>query len=152
MIFGALTNAIIFKTYILLKNAKANLLMYIANDLTELIGKTPLLRLHRLFPDCPANILAKLEAMNPTSIKDRPALFMIKNAIDAGYIKPGTEVVEATSGNTGIGIASLSAILNFKARFYMIDTSSVERQKLLQLMAQLLYLLQQKSLLPVRVN
>ena len=111
--------------------AKTDFDMFIANDLTELIGKTPLLRLERLFPNCSANILAKLEAMNPTSIKDRPALFMIKNAIDAGDIKPGTEVVEATSGNTGIGIACLSAILGFKARFYMIDTSSIERQKLL---------------------
>lgn len=105
--------------------------MFIANDLTDLIGKTPLLKLDRLFPDSPAQIMAKLELMNPTSIKDRPALHMIRNAIAEGHIKPGTEVVEATSGNTGIGIACLAAILGFKARLYMIDTSSIERQKLL---------------------
>ncbi|HAA93333.1 MAG TPA: cysteine synthase A [Rhodospirillaceae bacterium] len=105
--------------------------MYIANDLTDLIGGTPLLKLDRLFPDSPAQIMAKLELLNPTSIKDRPALYMIRNAIAEGKIKPGTEVVEATSGNTGIGIACLATILGFKARLYMIDTSSVERQKLL---------------------
>ena len=105
--------------------------MNIADDLTDLIGNTPLMRLSRLFPDCPATILAKLEMMNPTSIKDRPALYMMRQAMADGLIKPGTEVVEATSGNTGIGIACLATIMGFKARLYMIDTSSIERQKLL---------------------
>ena len=111
--------------------------MFIANDMTEVIGKTPLLKLARLFPDCPANILAKLELCNPTSIKDRAVLGMVTKAIERGEIKladkdfPGTEVVEATSGNTGIAIAALGAMMGFRARLYMIETSSIERQKLI---------------------
>ncbi len=111
--------------------------MFIANDVTEVIGKTPLLKLARLFPDCPANILAKLELCNPTSIKDRAVLNMVQKAIARGEIiladkdVPGTEVVEATSGNTGIAIAALGAMMGFRARLYMTETSSIERQKLI---------------------
>jgi cysteine synthase len=111
--------------------------MFIANDVTEVIGKTPLLKLTRLFPDCPANILAKLEVCNPTSIKDRAVLNMVNKAIERGDIKladgdsPGTEVVEATSGNTGIAIAALGAMLGFRGRLYMTDAASIERQKLI---------------------
>ena len=111
--------------------------MFIANDVTEIIGKTPLLKLARLFPDSPATILAKLELCNPTSIKDRAVLNMVQKAIARGEIRladgnfPGTEVVEATSGNTGIAIAALGAMLGFRGRLYMTDTSSIERQKLI---------------------
>jgi len=104
--------------------------VFIANDMTELIGRTPLLDMKRLFLDADARILAKLEMSNPTSIKDRAALSMITEAMKAGKITSDTEVVEATSGNTGIGIACLSAILGFKARIYMSELCSIERQKL----------------------
>ena len=86
--------------------------MFIAEDVTQIIGETPLLRLSRLFPGSPADILAKLELCNPTSIKDRAVLNMVSKAIERGEIKltdgdfPGTEVVEATSGNTGIALAA----------------------------------------------
>jgi cysteine synthase A len=105
--------------------------MMIAEDLSELIGKTPLLKLSRLFPNCPATVMAKLELFNPTSIKDRPALNMIRKAMAEGRITSNTEVVEATSGNTGIGLASLAATLGFPVRLYMSETCSIERQKLM---------------------
>ena len=106
-------------------------MMFIAKDLTELIGKTPLLELSRLFPDSKTKILAKLELKNPMSIKDRPVLNMILSAMKEGKISPETEVVEASSGNTAIAIASLGAILGFKVRIYMSELCSVERQKIL---------------------
>ncbi len=111
--------------------------MFIANDVTEIIGKTPMMKLDRLFPDCPAHILAKLELCNPTSIKDRAVLSMVQKAIARGDIKladgdfEGTEVVEATSGNTGIALAALGSMMGYRARIYMSETSSIERQKLI---------------------
>ena len=105
--------------------------MIVAEDLTDLIGRTPLLRLGRLFAGSPARVYAKLELCNPTSIKDRPVLSMIRAALADGRITPATEVVEATSGNTGIAIASLGAMLGFRARLYMSELCSIERQKLM---------------------
>ena len=103
----------------------------VARDYTELVGRTPLLELKRLFPDSRARILAKLELFNPMSIKDRAVLNMIQGALQEGLIRPETEVVEATSGNTGIAIASLGAVLGFRTRLYMSELCSVERQKIL---------------------
>lgn len=111
--------------------------MFIADDVTQVIGKTPMLKLSRLFPNCPANIFAKLELCNPTSIKDRAVLGMVTKAIERGEIKladgdfEGTEVVEATSGNTGIALAALGSMLGFRARIYMTESASIERQKLI---------------------
>ena len=105
--------------------------MFIAENLTYLIGKTPLLRLSRLFPDLKANIFAKLELCNPMSIKDRPVLNMIQTAMKEGKINSKTEVVEASSGNTAIAIASLGAMMNFQVRIYMSELCSIERQKIL---------------------
>ena len=105
--------------------------MIVAEDLTDLIGRTPLLRLGRLFSESPARVYAKLELCNPTSVKDRPVLRMIRAAMADGRITPATEVVEATSGNTGIAIASLGAMLGFRARLYMSELCSIERQKLM---------------------
>jgi len=105
--------------------------MFVARDLTGLIGRTPLLELGRLFPDSGARILAKLERQNPMSIKDRPVLNMIRTAIDEGKITPDTEVVEASSGNTAIAMASLGAVFGFRVRVYMSELCSVERQKIL---------------------
>jgi cysteine synthase A len=103
----------------------------VAQDYTDLVGQTPLLELNRLFPDSPSQILAKLELFNPMSIKDRAVLSMIRGAMQKGLIRPETEVVEATSGNTGIAIASLGAVFGFRVRLYMSELCSIERQKIL---------------------
>lgn len=105
--------------------------MYTANDLSDLIGRTPLLELSRLIPDSEARVLAKLELFNPMSIKDRAVLNMIRSAVDEGKIGKGTEVVEASSGNTAIAIASLGAIMGFRVRIYMSELCSIERQQIL---------------------
>ena len=105
--------------------------MYIADGVQDLIGKTPLVRLNRLFPEAKCTMLAKLEMCNPTSIKDRPVLSMIRKAIDAGQINARTEVVEASSGNTGIAIASLGAALGFPVRIFMSELCSEERRRML---------------------
>ncbi|MEA3560124.1 MAG: pyridoxal-phosphate dependent enzyme, partial [Candidatus Thermoplasmatota archaeon] len=105
--------------------------MKAVDDLTLLIGSTPLLKLNRLFPDPSANIYAKLELFNPMSVKDRPVLSMIKAGIADGSITPDTEVVEASSGNTAIAIALLGAVLDFKVRIYMSELASVERRQII---------------------
>ena len=97
----------------------------------ELIGQTPLLRLDKLFRDRDAEVFAKLEMLNPMSIKDRSVLSMIRGAIAAGRIDSDTEVVEASSGNTAIAIASLSVVLGFRVRIYMSELASVERRQIL---------------------
>jgi cysteine synthase A len=105
--------------------------MIIANDFTDLIGKTPILELKRLFPESKARILAKLELFNPMSIKDRPVFNMIRTAMEEGRIGAEAEVVEASSGNTAIVIASLGALLGFRVRIYMSELASVERRQIL---------------------
>ena len=105
--------------------------MEVVEDATELIGRTPLLRLNRLFPDSPAKIYAKLEFYNLMSVKDRPVLSMIKAGIAEGRIGPDTEVVEASSGNTAIAIALLGAVMEFRVRIYMSELASVERRQII---------------------
>ncbi|MCL1825880.1 MAG: cysteine synthase A [Betaproteobacteria bacterium] len=106
----------------------------IANSLTELIGKTPLLRLNgyarKLNLD--AVIIGKLEYFNPAgSVKDRIALAMIDEAEKSGKLKPGSVIIEATSGNTGIGLASVAAARGYHVILTMPETMSIERRKLL---------------------
>ena len=106
----------------------------IANNTLELIGATPLVRLSRLeqLCGCKAKLVAKVEFFNPGgSAKDRVALNMIREAEQAGVLKPGAVIIEPTSGNTGIGLAMASAVLGYRAIFVMPETMSVERQKLL---------------------
>lgn len=104
--------------------------MNIANNLTELIGNTPLVKINKLTD---ANIFAKLENFNPAgSVKDRPALNMIKTAEDQGLINKNTVIIEPTSGNTGIGLAMICAIKGYKLILTMPETMSVERRKLLE--------------------
>lgn len=106
----------------------------IYNNITELIGRTPLVRLNRIVPAGAAEVVAKLEAFNPlSSVKDRIAISMVTEAEKAGEIKPGVStIVEATSGNTGIGLAFVAAARGYKCTLIMPDTMSVERRKLLQ--------------------
>jgi len=105
--------------------------MFTAENVSDLIGRTPMLKLDRLFPGSNGKVLAKLECNNPTSIKDRAVLNMITAAMDSGQIHGDTEVVEASSGNTAIAIASLGATLGFPVRIYMSALCSIERQQIL---------------------
>lgn len=107
--------------------------MRIAQNVTELIGNTPLVRLNRLAAGIQGSVLAKLEFFNPAhSVKDRIAIAMIEAAERAGKIKPDTIVLEPTSGNTGIGLAMVCAAKGYKCAFVMPDTMSRERRLLLK--------------------
>jgi cysteine synthase A len=107
--------------------------MRIANDVTALIGNTPLVRINRLAAGLPATIVAKLEFQNPAhSVKDRIAVSMIDAAQAAGKIRADTIVLEPTSGNTGIGLAMVCAARGIKCAFVMPDTMSRERRLLLK--------------------
>lgn len=107
--------------------------MRIANDITELIGNTPLVRINRIAGDNSAQVLAKLEFFNPaSSVKDRIGLAMIDAAQEAGLIGPDTVVVEPTSGNTGIALAMVCAARGIPIVLTMPETMSIERRMLLR--------------------
>lgn len=102
-------------------------------DVTELIGNTPLVRLNRLPAPGSAEIYAKLEALNPGgSVKDRIAFNMIEQAEKRGQLKPGSRIVEATSGNTGIGLAMVGASRGYTVTLVMPDNMSYERIQILK--------------------
>ena len=107
----------------------------IVNDVTELIGNTPLMNISRYAKQAGvegATILAKLEYLNPAgSVKDRVGLAMIEDAEEKGLLKPGATIIEPTSGNTGIGIAAAAVAKGYKAILTLPDTMSVERRNLL---------------------
>jgi cysteine synthase A len=107
--------------------------MHIANNVTELIGNTPLVRINRMALGAPATILAKLEFYNPShSVKDRIGLAMIEAAEEAGLIHPDTIILEPTSGNTGIALAMVCAARGYRCTLTMPDTMSRERRILLR--------------------
>ncbi|ASS76975.1 cysteine synthase A [Tumebacillus algifaecis] len=107
--------------------------MRIANNIAELIGQTPIVKLNTIAGPDDAEIYVKLESFNPGgSVKDRIAYSMIVEAEKAGEIKPGDTIVEPTSGNTGIGLAMIAAAKGYRAVLVMPDTMSIERRNLLR--------------------
>jgi cysteine synthase A len=107
--------------------------MKVANSILELIGETPLLKLNRITGKEDAEVYVKLESFNPGgSIKDRPGLYMIEKAEQTGKIGPGSMILEATSGNTGIGLAMAAAIKGYPIVIVMPENMSEERKKLLR--------------------
>ncbi|CAM3961347.1 cysteine synthase A [Cohnella lubricantis] len=105
----------------------------IVQNVTDLIGDTPLVRLNRIVPEGSAEIYVKLEYQNPgSSVKDRIAISMIEAAEQEGKLKPGDTIVEPTSGNTGIGLAMVAAAKGYRAILVMPETMSLERRNLLK--------------------
>jgi len=107
--------------------------MKIADDITKLVGSTPLVRLDRIASGLKAHLVAKLEFFNPlSSVKDRIGVSMIENAEKKGLIKKDTTIIEPTSGNTGLALAFVCAVKGYTLILTMPDTMSVERRQLLK--------------------
>ena len=108
--------------------------MQYASDLTNAIGNTPLIKLRRVSEETGCTILGKAEFLNPgQSVKDRAALFIIRDAIERGTLKPGGTIVEGTAGNTGIGLALVGASMGFKTVIVIPETQSQEKKDMLRL-------------------
>ena len=108
--------------------------MRIAHDLAEAIGNTPLIRLNKASEETGCEILGKAEFMNPgQSVKDRAALYIIRDAVARGQLKPGGTIVEGTAGNTGIGLALVGASMGFKTVIVIPETQSQEKKDMLRL-------------------
>jgi cystathionine beta-synthase len=107
--------------------------MQVYNNILELFGNTPLIQLNKITKGIKAKVFAKMESMNPGgSVKDRIGLNIILDAEKNGLIKPGGTIVEATSGNTGIGLAIGAAVKGYKCIFVMTDKASTEKVKYLK--------------------
>jgi len=102
--------------------------LQVADDITELVGQTPILKLKRIVPPGCADVYAKLEYMNPGgSVKDRAAIGIIARAEEQGLLKPGGTIVEATAGNTGIGLALIGVNRGYKVKLFVPETFSEEK-------------------------
>lgn len=107
--------------------------MNVKNNILECVGNTPLVKINRLNPTPGVNIFAKVEGFNPSgSIKDRIAVRMLQNAIESGELFPGKTIIEATSGNTGIGLAMAGAVLGYPVEIVMSEGVSNERRQILR--------------------
>lgn len=107
--------------------------MKVVNNITDLIGDTPVVRLNKVVPENAADVYVKLEMFNPSgSVKDRAAYNMIKTAEEAGILKPGNTIIEPTSGNTGIGLAMTAAAKGYRAILIMPDNMTKERINILK--------------------
>ncbi|EGP4844939.1 cysteine synthase A [Enterococcus faecium] len=105
----------------------------IYNSVTELIGKTPIVKLNKIVPEDSADVFVKLEFFNPGgSVKDRIALSMIEKAEHDGLLKPGDTIIEPTSGNTGIGLSMVGVAKGYKVIIVMPETMSIERRLLMK--------------------
>lgn len=112
---------------------KSVLNMNVKDDILQTIGMTPMVRINRLSPNPDVNIFAKLEGFNPTgSIKDRIALKMIEEAERSGRLRPGQTIIEATSGNTGIGLAIIGIVRGYPVEIVMSSAVSIERRKIIR--------------------
>ncbi|QFT60030.1 Cysteine synthase [Sulfitobacter sp. THAF37] len=108
--------------------------MHVASDLAQAIGNTPLIKLRKASEQTGCEIFGKAEFMNPgQSVKDRAALYIIRDAIERGELKPGGTIVEGTAGNTGIGLALVGAAMGFKTVIVMPETQSQEKKDMLRL-------------------
>ena len=106
--------------------------MPIYNSILDTIGNTPIVKLSKISQDIPGTIFAKIEFFNPgSSVKDRPALNMIEVAEENGILNINSEIVEATSGNTGIGLAMVAAAKDYKISIFMPESVSIERKKIM---------------------
>ncbi len=104
------------------------------NSILDLIGNTPVVELHHFSTNPKVRILAKLEGNNPGgSVKDRPVLYMFKDAEERGTLKPGAQLLEATSGNTGIAMAMIAALHGYAFRAVMPESASIERRKVMKM-------------------
>ena len=102
--------------------------MEIKKDILETIGHTPIVKLNRVGSECPSSLFAKIEFFNPGgSIKDRVGEYIIRKAEEKGLLKAGGTIVEATSGNTGVGLAIAASIKGYKCIFVMPDKMSDEK-------------------------
>src|SRR5699024_1577188 len=105
--------------------------MKVVNNIADLIGDTPLVKLNRMADSNGAEVYVKLEYFNPSrSVKDRAAYYMLEQAEKAGLLKPGATIIEPTSGNTGIGLAMNAAAKGYEAIIVMPDSSTEERVNL----------------------
>jgi cysteine synthase len=105
-----------------------------ANSILDLIGNTPVVELQHFSTNPRVRILAKLEGNNPGgSVKDRPVLMMFRDAEERGVLKPGAQLLEATSGNTGIAMAMIAALRGYRFRAVMAESASIERRKVMKM-------------------
>src|SRR5205823_2085227 len=111
----------------------SNSCLRVADDITDLVGQTPMLRLKRIVPSSAADVFAKLEYLNPGgSVKDRAAIGIIRRAEQEGRLKPGSVIVEATAGNTGIGLALIGVNRGYKVALFVPEQFSEEKVKIMQ--------------------